>query len=128
MTGRRGAAHAAIRTARYLHPPSRPAMTLPVPVNPVEWGLVELWTRTAPGLTAAGRRRLAADVMAFVESRLWEPANLAQRGSPIRSTTSRWTAGPRERTSRPTFAGRPLGNAEIPPEVMCRRHDDRRRR
>ncbi|WP_055494673.1 germacradienol/geosmin synthase Cyc2 [Streptomyces sp. TP-A0356] len=48
---------------------------LPVPVNGMERGLIDLWTRTTAGMTADQRRTLRAAVDTMTESWLWELAN-----------------------------------------------------
>jgi germacradienol/geosmin synthase len=61
--------------------PSDPA-TMPVPANPVERGLADLWRRTAPAMPADLRGLFAAHVMAFIGSWLWELASLSQNRVP----------------------------------------------
>lgn len=54
----------------------------PVPLNPVERGLADLWQRTAAPMTGHGRRRFRQAVESMTESWLWELANQAQNRIP----------------------------------------------
>ena len=49
----------------------------PVVVNPVERGLSDLWSRTAPGIPIAARGQFRAAVRAYAESLRWELRSVA---------------------------------------------------
>ncbi|RJO75657.1 germacradienol/geosmin synthase [Nocardia panacis] len=49
----------------------------PEPTNPVERGLADLWTRTAPAMSPAWQRRFAASNWALLVESRWELANIA---------------------------------------------------
>jgi germacradienol/geosmin synthase len=62
----------------------RLALFLPVtgqitetPVNPVERGLADLWTRTVPARSADWRRRFAEHTRNLLDESLWELANIS---------------------------------------------------
>ncbi|WP_248962196.1 family 2 encapsulin nanocompartment cargo protein terpene cyclase [Sphaerisporangium perillae] len=55
---------------------------VPPPVNPVERGLHDLWTRTASPMSTGGRRRFRAAIESMTESWLWELANHMQHRIP----------------------------------------------
>ncbi len=48
------------------------------PVHPVELGLVDLWTRTAPTKSEAWRRRFAQSTRHLLEESIWELANISE--------------------------------------------------
>ncbi|ONH59181.1 Geosmin synthase [Frankia sp. CcI49] len=48
----------------------------PAPANPVEHGLVDLWSRTVPDRTAAWRQRFVANTRNLLDESLWELANI----------------------------------------------------
>jgi germacradienol/geosmin synthase len=50
---------------------------MPVPTNPVERGLADLWARTVPALPPGGQAQMACDLVELFESWLWELSNLA---------------------------------------------------
>jgi germacradienol/geosmin synthase len=50
----------------------------PVPTNPVERGLADVWSRTAPTMTTDFRRRFRAHVLDYAGGGLWELANVIQ--------------------------------------------------
>ncbi|MBV9061128.1 MAG: germacradienol/geosmin synthase [Pseudonocardiales bacterium] len=54
----------------------------PLPANPVEAGLADLWMRTAAGMTIAGRRQFRRAVESMTTSWLWELANHIQHRIP----------------------------------------------
>ncbi|HVQ99636.1 MAG TPA: hypothetical protein VMS16_12680, partial [Mycobacterium sp.] len=56
--------------------------TTPPPANPVEAGLADLWSRTATGMTIAGRRQFRHAVESMTTSWLWELANHIQHRIP----------------------------------------------
>lgn len=58
-------------------PPADPA-TLPVPANPTERGLADLWSRTAPAMSAGWQRRFAESSRNLLKESLWELANISQ--------------------------------------------------
>ncbi|AHH94052.1 terpene synthase family protein [Kutzneria albida] len=49
-----------------------------VPTNPIELGLADLWTRTAPSMSAKQRELFSAAIVSTAESFLWELHNLIQ--------------------------------------------------
>ncbi|MGV9562294.1 germacradienol/geosmin synthase Cyc2 [Streptomyces sp. NPDC003480] len=55
---------------------------LPVPVNGMERGLIDLWARTTAGMTLDRRRTLRAAVDTMTESWLWELSNQLQNRIP----------------------------------------------
>ncbi|MFI8533553.1 germacradienol/geosmin synthase Cyc2 [Streptomyces aquilus] len=55
---------------------------IPVPVNGMERGLVDLWTRTTAGMTPDARRSLKDSVNVMTESWVWELANQIQNRIP----------------------------------------------
>jgi germacradienol/geosmin synthase len=50
----------------------------PAPENPVESGLLDLWIRTASGLSTSARRTLRRSIETMTESWLWELLNQTQ--------------------------------------------------
>jgi germacradienol/geosmin synthase len=54
----------------------------PQPVNPVERGLADLWSRTAPPLSENARRQFRRNVQEMTGSWLWELANQVQNRIP----------------------------------------------
>lgn len=54
----------------------------PVPTNPVERGLADLWPRTAPSMSADFQRQFAGGAMELARAALWELANLVQNRVP----------------------------------------------
>jgi len=54
----------------------------PVPITPVERGLLDLWVRTAPNMPPPAQRQLRHDVEEMLESWLWELANHIQHRIP----------------------------------------------
>ncbi|MFB4303988.1 germacradienol/geosmin synthase [Actinomadura sp. NTSP31] len=54
----------------------------PVPENPFETGLLDLWHRTASPMTARGRREFRAAIEHMVDSWLWELGNHLQSRIP----------------------------------------------
>lgn len=48
------------------------------PVNPVERGLADLWTRTVPARSADWRRRFAESTRHLLDESLWELANISR--------------------------------------------------
>ncbi|MEQ9369864.1 MAG: family 2 encapsulin nanocompartment cargo protein terpene cyclase [Coleofasciculus chthonoplastes F3-SA18-01] len=54
----------------------------PVPTNPVERGLADIWSRTAGPMSANGRRLFRRAIEAMTESWLWELANQIQNRIP----------------------------------------------
>jgi germacradienol/geosmin synthase len=55
---------------------------IPVPTNPVERGLADLWPRTAPSMSVDFRRQFAGGAMELARAALWELANLVQNRLP----------------------------------------------
>lgn len=56
--------------------------TMPLPANPVELGLADLWIRTASGLSMAARQQLRQGIEKMTGSWLWELANHTQNRIP----------------------------------------------
>jgi len=54
----------------------------PIPTNPVERGLADIWSRTASPMSANGRRLFRRAIEAMTESWLWELANQIQNRIP----------------------------------------------
>jgi germacradienol/geosmin synthase len=52
--------------------------TLPQPTNPVEHGLVDLWTRTAPAKSHDWRLRFSESTQNLLQESMWELANISQ--------------------------------------------------
>ncbi|MFC8343963.1 germacradienol/geosmin synthase Cyc2 [Streptomyces sp. NPDC057280] len=49
---------------------------MPEPLNPVEAGLADLWTRTVPAMSAGWRRRFAVATEHLLNESLWELSNI----------------------------------------------------
>ncbi|KFE59530.1 family 2 encapsulin nanocompartment cargo protein terpene cyclase [Hyalangium minutum] len=62
--------------------PEDPKAQTAVPLNPVELGLADLWTRTAGPLSEFARRGFRKAIMDMTESWLWELANQSQNRVP----------------------------------------------
>jgi germacradienol/geosmin synthase len=62
--------------------PVSPTEAFPVPTNPLERGLADLWPRTASRTMPDWRRWFAASVKSIVESFQWEILNLIQNRIP----------------------------------------------
>ncbi len=60
-------------------PPTEPA---PVPTNPVEWGLADLWARTAAIMSADWLSRFSASTRNLLEDCVWELTNITQARVP----------------------------------------------
>lgn len=56
--------------------PADPATPVPVPENPVEAGLADLWARTVPAMSADWRRRFAVATEHLLNESLWELSNI----------------------------------------------------
>ncbi|EFL22286.1 germacradienol/germacrene D synthase [Streptomyces himastatinicus ATCC 53653] len=56
--------------------PTDPATAVPEPVNPVEAGLADLWTRTVPSMSAGWRARFAESTENLLNESLWELSNI----------------------------------------------------
>ncbi|MGA5699969.1 family 2 encapsulin nanocompartment cargo protein terpene cyclase [Peterkaempfera bronchialis] len=56
--------------------------TAPIPTNPLERGLADLWARTAGPMTPGDRRRFRATIEDMTDSWLWELANQAENRIP----------------------------------------------
>ncbi|MCK2244395.1 MULTISPECIES: hypothetical protein [unclassified Crossiella] len=54
----------------------------PIPLNPVERGLVDLWPRTTSTMDSAARAVLARQVLGFAGGNLWELANRVHQRAP----------------------------------------------
>ncbi|MEU1409928.1 hypothetical protein ABZ471_48505 [Streptomyces sp. NPDC005728] len=57
-------------------------LAMPVPSNPSEQGLADLWLRTAPAVSGELRRKLADNTVAHLRSGLWEIFNLVHNRVP----------------------------------------------
>lgn len=66
----------------FLAPPRTFDQSSPEPANPVERGLADVWSRTAPELPDDLRARLAGQVRALADHRLWEIVNIVQNRVP----------------------------------------------
>ncbi|MGA5820385.1 terpene synthase family protein [Kitasatospora sp. NPDC094028] len=62
--------------------PAEPFAVLPVPSNPSELGLAELWSRTAPAVSDELRRKLSASTVTHLRSGMWEVFNAVQNRTP----------------------------------------------
>ena len=62
--------------------PLDPGTPTPVPMNPAERALAELWPPTAAGMSPAGRRQFRQANQAMLESWLWEFQNQRQNRIP----------------------------------------------
>ncbi|TDD10175.1 germacradienol/geosmin synthase [Saccharopolyspora terrae] len=58
--------------------PAQPSRTPPVAMNPVEWGLADLWARTASIMSADWLRRFSESTRNLLEDCLWELANITE--------------------------------------------------
>ena len=56
--------------------------TLPEPTNPVERGLADLWSRTAPTTSADWRLRFSESTQNLLKESLWELSNISQNRVP----------------------------------------------
>jgi germacradienol/geosmin synthase len=56
--------------------PADPAAAMPEPVNPVERGLADLWTRTIPDMSVDWRVRFAESTKNLLDESLWELSNI----------------------------------------------------
>lgn len=62
--------------------PAHPTGALPDPTNPVERGLADLWSRTAPTASADWRLRFSESTQNLLKESLWELANISQNRVP----------------------------------------------
>ncbi|QUH04122.1 germacradienol/geosmin synthase [Saccharopolyspora erythraea] len=58
--------------------PAQPTNTAPRATNPVEWGLADLWARTASGMSADWLARFAESTQNLLEDCVWELTNITQ--------------------------------------------------
>ena len=58
--------------------PARPTAERPVATNPVEWGLADLWSRSAPLMSADWLRRYSESTRNLLEDCVWELANITR--------------------------------------------------
>jgi germacradienol/geosmin synthase len=58
--------------------PAEPADDPPRSANPVEWGLADLWARTASRMSADWLRRFAESTQNLLEDCVWELTNITQ--------------------------------------------------
>ena len=63
-----------LRAFMPVHPQSPP----PIPTNPVERGLADLWSRTVPTASLDWRLRFSESTKNLLEESLWELANISQ--------------------------------------------------
>jgi germacradienol/geosmin synthase len=50
----------------------------PIPTNPVERSLIDLWSRTAPNLSIESRQKASSRIQSYFNSQWWEITNIAQ--------------------------------------------------
>jgi germacradienol/geosmin synthase len=62
--------------------PVSPTSTLPEPTNPVERGLADLWSRTAPTKSADWRLRFSESTKNLLLESIWELSNISQNRIP----------------------------------------------
>jgi germacradienol/geosmin synthase len=62
--------------------PDDPSLSTLTPINPVERGLADLWSRVAGSTSMDARRRFRLDIQKMLESWLWELANRLQNRIP----------------------------------------------
>ena len=62
--------------------PVYPTSTLPEPTNPVERGLADLWSRTAPTKSADWRLRFSESTKNLLLESMWELSNISQNRVP----------------------------------------------
>ena len=62
--------------------PVQPTGTLPKPTNPVELGLADLWSRTAPTKSVDWRLRFSESTQNLLKESLWELANISANRIP----------------------------------------------
>ena len=58
--------------------PVHPTGALPEPTNPVELGLADLWSRTAPSKSVDWRQRFSESTENLLKESLWELANISE--------------------------------------------------
>ena len=90
---------------------------MPLPINPVETGLADLWIRTATPMTIDQRRQFRQDIENMTTSWLWELANHIQHRIPdpvdyVEMRRKTFGSDLTMSLSRITRAG------EIPPEIF----------
>lgn len=96
--------------------PVADATPMPVPANPLEAGLADLWPRSTSAMTRAGKGQLRGSVMEMVDSWIWELADAALNRIPDPVDyleMRRATFGCSLTISLARLAGRGL----VPPEV-----------
>jgi germacradienol/geosmin synthase len=94
--------------------PDDPA-AMPVPVNPAERGLADVWSRIAPRLGDHARRRLAAQVREMNEFLLWGMINVIQNRVP--DPVDRIEMGRSSTSISPTLAAFARG-VDLPREIL----------
>jgi germacradienol/geosmin synthase len=62
--------------------PAGETAEIPEPVNPVERGLADLWTRTVPSMSVDWRDRFAETTRHLLDESLWELANINENRIP----------------------------------------------
>ena len=99
-----------------IHPTSNPS----VPTNPVERGLVDLWSRTVPTTSVDWRIRFAKTTKDLLEESLWELSNIQTNriANPIEYVEMRRKVGGAPWSAN--LVEHAVG-AEIPPEITSTR-------
>ncbi|HEV2783391.1 MAG TPA: germacradienol/geosmin synthase [Actinophytocola sp.] len=94
--------------------PENPA-AMPVPDNPAERGLADVWSRISPNLSADLRPRLRDQLREFADHRLWRLTNIIQNRlpDPVDYVETRRAAA----SFAPTMAGYALGR-QVPAEIL----------
>jgi len=100
--------------------PVDPSAPVPVPENPVERGLDDLWRRTVPTTSEAWRTRFHQSTRELLEESLWELANIRQSrvSNPIEYIEMRRKVGGAPWSAK--LVEHAVG-AEIPPEIAATR-------
>src|SRR5437588_1224824 len=62
--------------------PAASGAPVPAVTNPVEWGLADLWARSAPRMSEDWLRRFAESTQNLLEDCLWELANITENRVP----------------------------------------------
>jgi germacradienol/geosmin synthase len=62
--------------------PATSGAPIPEATNPVEWGLADLWARSAPRMSEDWLRRFAESTQNLLEDCLWELANITENRVP----------------------------------------------
>jgi germacradienol/geosmin synthase len=100
--------------------PESAAGASPVPENPLERGLADLWRRTASDLSATGRRQFRKALLGMIESWVWEITNLAVNRVPDPVDyieMRRKTFGAEVTTVLARLADDAMASGGLPPEI-----------